>query len=216
MARKRGAAVEDLSGRRFGRLTAISFADLNKHRMSLWLCRCDCGNFAHVSRPQLIRGRSKSCGCLHHDAVTKHGHSATRSPTYSSYQSIRSRCLNPSAAGYERYGGRGIKVCARWLEGEDGRSGFECFLADMGERPPRTTIERGDVNGNYTPSNCHWAGLKAQSLNRRDVRVVTYRGERLSVFAACKKAGVHYGTALNRLNRGLPFDGVVEGTCTSL
>jgi hypothetical protein len=87
-------------------------------------------------------------------------------PAYRSYYAMRSRCLNPNFTDYHNYGGRGIQICERWL-GEDG---YGNFIADMGERPERTTLDRLDVNGNYEPSNCRWASWSMQAANRRNSR----------------------------------------------
>lgn len=82
------------------------------------------------------------------------------SPTYGSWQSMKQRCLNPSADNYARYGGRGITVCQRWLDS------FENFLADMGERPTGATLDRIEGDGNYEPGNVRWATAKQQAANR--------------------------------------------------
>lgn len=96
--------------------------------------------------------------------VIKHGHAASlvhpASPTYRSWQGLKRRCESPNDPAYRDYGGRGIKVCERWAS-------FENFLADMGERPQGTTLDRVDVNGNYEPANCRWATHRQQSRNRR-------------------------------------------------
>lgn len=84
-----------------------------------------------------------------------------KSPTHRSWSTMKTRCYRKSALNYHRYGGRGIKVCDRWL------NSFEAFLADMGERPEGKTLDRyPDPDGDYEPGNCRWATLKEQRHNR--------------------------------------------------
>jgi hypothetical protein len=87
---------------------------------------------------------------------------------------MRSRCNNTNHSSYAGHGGRGITVCKRW-------DSFENFLSDMGERPEGKTLDRRDNEGNYTPENCRWATPKEQSRNRRDNRLLTYKGETRTV-----------------------------------
>lgn len=140
------AIRENLIGKRFGRLVVLEYAGEKK-----WKCQCDCGGTTIVSGTALNSGSTKSCGCLRIETAkrakyVKHGKS--NSPTFIRWRSMKSRCYYPKNVGYPNYGGRGIKVCDRWL----GEHGFENFLADMGEVPGREySLDRIDVNGDYTP-----------------------------------------------------------------
>src|SRR5690348_2738835 len=127
---------QDLTGRQFGRLTVLSRAENAPGEKPRWLCRCECGNIKIIRSEQLRKGESKSCGCLWLELRTIHGKSSI--PEFLVWQEMIARCTIPDSANYSRYGGRGIKVCDRWIES------YENFTADMGPRPEGMSIERVD------------------------------------------------------------------------
>jgi hypothetical protein len=163
---------------RFGRFTVIGEAEpiprRNHPPERRALCRCDCGNTASVQPANLKSGRSASCGCLAAELArvrrTKHGGSGTT--TYKSWAAMTERCLNPKHHSFPRYGALGIAICDEW-QGEDG---FVQFLADMGERPNGTTLDRIRNNEGYEPSNCRWATPKRQQNNRECNTRLTLNG----------------------------------------
>lgn len=129
-------------------------------------CICDCGNKVIVRLSHLRSSITKSCGCWKLSVTSDRGkknktHGLSKSRTYKSWRMLKERCNNPKTKGYEYYGGRGIRVCDRWL------NSFENFYNDMGIRPLGKTIDRINVNGNYEPSNCRWATPSEQTLNQR-------------------------------------------------
>ena len=160
----------NIIGQRFGRLIVVSFVGkINKSQRNYWRCKCDCGKRVTASGDNLKKGRVASCGCLRREVIKTrsitHGESdrvgQPPSPEYRSWLSMRHRCLQPGNDNFANYGGRGIKVCARW-------DSFENFLADMGRRPSsKHSLDRKEVDGDYEPGNCRWATAKEQQNNRR-------------------------------------------------
>jgi len=161
----RKTVFKDISGQRFGRLTAQWPAGKSKYGTQ-WLCSCDCGGLTVVFLNNLGR-HATSCGCFRREVTGKknfkhgHTHNAKPSLTWRSWSSMLQRCENPNHKFFRNYGGRGITVCERWHT-------FENFLADMSERPVGLTLDRyPDKNGNYEPGNCRWATRQQQAKNKR-------------------------------------------------
>ena len=157
-------ALVDLTGLKFNRLRVVKRMPKISGKKPQWECLCDCGNISIAYSADLKSNKHRSCGCLHIESITKHGAAAnnTVSPTYRSWLSMRERCNNPNATGYEHYGGRGISVCSRW-------DSFSAFLSDVGERPSmKYSIDRRDNDGNYKPSNCKWSTRIEQAQNKRE------------------------------------------------
>lgn len=195
---------QDLTGRRFHRLTVVERAPsvqyANGNRATRWACVCDCGERRIVYAGGLKSGLIKSCGCFNRETarvlLTTHGKCKTREHT--SWNAMISRCHNRNCRHYARYGGVGINVCDKW------RKSFSAFLADMGERPAGCTPDRfPNKNGNYEPGNCRWATPKQQSRNMKSNRILTIDGKSLSVTEWAEITGVNRATAYSRLHRGI-------------
>jgi hypothetical protein len=110
---------------------------------------------------------------------------------------MKDRCYNKNNKYYKDYGGRGIKVCDRWLDKE---RGFENFLEDMGVRPIGKSINKINNNGNYEPNNCNWATRKEQSNNTRQNRVFSYNGVTQTIAQWARHLGVPHNTLSYRLD----------------
>ena len=201
----------DLAGRRFGRLLVLSYVGRGDRRIHYWECKCDCGDLTIANSKCLLGGNTISCGCYRIEQQLKktqiHGHATrSRTPEYMAWQNMIGRCEYQNYIGYSQYGGRGITVCPRWRHGEDGRSGFGCFLLDMGSRPSdRHSLDRMDVNGNYEPTNCRWATQAEQDSNRRNNVWIVVSGERMLLSHAMVRFGVKRTSFYRMLSAGVPL-----------
>lgn len=192
-------AATNLTGQRFGRLVALRQTRLRER--TAHECICDCGNTIVVRSHSLIEGNTSSCGCLVRDLISKRTrkHLDTKSVEHITWRRMKVRCQNPKDKSFANYGGRGIKVCDRWL------NDYSAFLADMGRRPsPRHSLDRKDVNGDYEPSNCRWATMLEQNNNRRSNRLVEFNGVLVSIAEAVRRSGSSSTPfmVVNRLNNG--------------
>lgn len=199
--------IQNLSNMRFGRLVCIKpVGRYEKNRSIIWQCKCDCGNVVEVVRGSLVSGKTRSCGCLQKEKATEacksrtiHGFGAqklTGSGLYKSWAHMKERCLNSNNQNYKYYGGRGIKVCKKWLT-------FNGFREDMERSYKRgLCIERIDNNGDYEPSNCRWANRVEQNNNKRNNRLITCHGETMTVAQWARKTGIAYKTIINRIYCG--------------
>ena len=116
---------------------------------------------------------------------------------------MKRRCMEPGRRGYENYGGRGIKVCDRWITGDGARGGFECFVADLGERPSKDhQLERADNDGDYTPANCSWVPRREQDYNKRNTFRFEAFGRQLTLLEAEQAYGLPRATIWRRIHRG--------------
>jgi hypothetical protein len=189
----------DLTNQKFGKLVVQKLAGRNGKHLA-WSCVCECGNITRVQGGNLKNGHTKSCGCLNKEVIaersTSHGHAVdgVHTTTYSSWSNMMTRCNNSTYFRYKDYGGRGIKVCDRWHK-------FENFLADMGERPEGTTLDRKDNDGDYCLENCRWATPKEQCNNTRRNVWIKYKGETKNVTQWAKSIGITGALLRQRLTR---------------
>lgn len=187
------------AGERHGRLTAIQFLRISRSRSRVWLWLCDCGNEVEILAGSVRKGHTKSCGCLRREVSSTKGktHGKKWTPEYAIWNMMIQRCTNPNVKGFRHYGGRGIEVCERWLS-------FANFYDDMGQRPPKMTIDRIDNDGNYEPGNCRWATRAEQARNMRRNINVTYQGQKMCLMDAAGLANVDARLAFARHKRGWP------------
>ena len=155
--------LEIKSGDKYGRLTIVEEKPSVNGRRYV-TTKCDCGNQKNIRLDSLRQGKTTSCGCYNKESKRTHG--LSYHSLYASYNQMKSRCYNPNRKKYKDYGGRGIKVCDRWL------NSFENFLQDMGERPKGKTLDRINNDGNYEPNNCRWATIVEQRINQRRMKQI--------------------------------------------
>lgn len=199
-------------GARFGRWTVVGDCAADPRNGTVVPCRCDCGTERDLRVAKLRFGRTRSCGCLRADAarsgMVTHGASigGMRTPEYTAWKNMIARCENRGRREWMRYGGRGISVCDRW------RSSFPAFLADVGPRPPGTTLDRINRDGNYEPGNVRWATWLAQQRNRNNNHRVTANGVTMSLAEWQERTGIPASTIRQRLARGMSPEAALSST----
>jgi len=187
------AKVVDITGQQFGRLTVLERSFPNgAGRNTRWKCRCACGAITIVYKCALTSGDTKSCGCLQKEInikrSLKHGDAKRNNriaKEYNIWRAMKDRCLNENNHAFHIYGGRGIKICDRWL------NSYENFLEDMGRCPDGHSIDRIDNNGNYEPGNCRWATPKEQCCNTNRNIWIEAKGLKMILTDWARYFGIH-------------------------
>lgn len=192
-----------MTGRKFGKLTALHPNGRNKHNHLLWKCRCECGNEKNILSFSLTGGGTKSCGCWQRESMQisprnyKHGHSyhENRSHLYGVWAAMLSRTSATSPTSGKNYYDRGIRHCEEW---ED----FMIFKdwAESNGYEEHLTIDRIDNDGDYEPDNCRWTTKQMQARNRRTNRWITVGDETKVLAEWCEIYNIAHNTVLNRIN----------------
>lgn len=195
--------IKDISGQKFGRLTAIEFVG-SKNKKAMWLCQCECGNTIEVIGAHLRNGNTKSCGCI----TKKHGMFGTR--IYNVWHTMKERCYVKSHINYNIYGGRGIKVCPEWQE-------FIPFMEwaysnGYNENAPRgqCTLDRIDQNGDYCPENCRWVSMSIQANNKTDNVYLEYQGTTDTLSNHARRVGISPVLAEGRYLKGMELSDIFK------
>lgn len=189
----------DLEGKRYGKLMVVKRMANRDKAVTVWECKCDCGNTTIVTSANLRSGRTKSCGCLRgivsKQKATTHGMS--KSKLYYIWSDIKQRCYQKNNPAFKFYGGRGIKMCNEWFKS------YERFMkwAEINGYHEGLTIERIDVNGDYCPDNCKWIQLSEQAQNRRSNILIDYNGESHCLSEWCNIYKVNYYLVYNRIHK---------------
>ena len=210
-ARQKGeenmARTPDISGMKFNRLEVLYKAEERYHSSSLWVCRCDCGTIKKVTYSRLVHGTVKSCGCLIADSTRERHttHGLTHHPLFITWGSMKKRCYNPNDKRYNRYGGRGIKICDEWL---DFQTFYDWAIAHGYKKG--LSIERKNVDGNYEPDNCCWITIQEQARNRSNTRWVEYKDKKYCASEFARMMGTTPNIMRNRLNHGLSGDEIAK------
>jgi len=203
---KRLRKGQNLTGRTFGMLTALSPAGSNGAKLR-WLYRCDCGNEcvkvgADVSK-DVKKGRVPNCGCMTRRILSEKrtSHGMSRHPCYAVYRSMVDRCTLPSHHAWKNYGGRGISVCPQWM------TSFENFWRDMGPGyRSGLQLDRRDNGAGYWPENCRWVPCLTNSRNKRSNSTIQTPAGPMLLSEAAGLSGIGKTTLAYRVKNQWPTD----------
>lgn len=195
------AKIKDLTGQRFGKLTVIEYKGSNKGTGSLWLCKCDCGNEKIITSRNLLNKTCKSCGCYSKDNPAHITHNLYHTRLHNIWIGMKSRCYNKNNKRYKNYGGRGIKVCGEWQEF---KPFYEWAIINgynktMGRG--ECTIDRIDINGDYSPNNCQFINIKEQQRHKTNTRYVNYKGKLYCLGELAEILNLNYKYLWQKLKR---------------
>lgn len=197
----KGENINDISGKRFGRLTVMELDKSRTTRKSYWICRCDCGNIKSIRADTLKYIISCGCEKKKQDIINlgiERNHNMTHHVLFPVWDSMMSRCYNKNNRSYKNYGARGITVCDEWKIVEN----FISWAESNGYKNG-LTIERINVNGNYEPSNCTWIPPNEQSLNTTRSVYIDCKGKRIPLARTAREYGLSPSLVWHRWKRGI-------------
>lgn len=204
--------MRNLSGQKFGRLTAVKFIK-KVGKKYYWLFKCDCGNEKIIDKRIIAPPSSttKSCGCLARENAKKRftennptkSHEMSGTRFHRIWNSMQGRCRNKNHSGYYKYGAKGIKICNSWLKFENFRDDmYKSYLKHCKEYGKKqTTIDRIDNKKGYSKKNCRWATIKEQANNKSNNRHFIYKGETMILRGWAEKYNIKYSTLRSRVYR---------------
>ena len=202
--------IENLVGKRFGRLLVIEKAPSRKSN-PYWKCLCDCGKEKEVLNNLLHTGRTKSCGCYIKEWLKSYAHSRkqdnpkSHTRMYKIWEHMKTRCLSPNNDRYHSYGGRGITICDKWLK-------FDGFHEDMKDSySDSLTIDRINNDKGYSRDNCRWATNDEQANNKRSTVKLTFNGETKALKEFCQIFNINECTLRSRIRRGWNTERALTG-----
>ena len=186
-------------GSKYGRLVSTGiYRSGSSHREYMFLC--DCGEVKWVGGVFVVRGSVQSCGCLSRNQAAdrcsaRSTHGLSSHPLMGVWNAMMSRCTNPRNKSYERYGGRGIKVCDRWLE-------FEAFFEDVcGLWFVGSNMDRIDNSEGYAPGNVRFVSPKENQRNRTNNRLITIDGVAKCTSEWAESFGINQNLFRQRIDR---------------
>lgn len=192
----------DLTGQIFGRLRVIERAENNSGGQAMWKCVClNDENTVIVMGNNLRRGLTKSCGCLMREIASENSkkHMLSETKVYSEWTNMKTRCYNQRHTQYKDYGGRGIRICDRWINDVQAFYDDVSVLPYFGEKG--YTLNRIDNDGDYEPNNVQWDSAMAQNNNKRNNYLISYNGETHTIAEWARMKSIPYSMLYQRITR---------------